>query len=150
MNSEIKLVRVFTTEMEALKQYIEALYRDDEDYDSMVYIEEGVKSLLKNELLATAYFIKRAEERIGYVILTKYHSVEKGGLTVFIDELYVETRYRRQGVGKVILDKVSEVARTMGAKTLWAQAESYNTAAQQFFRSQGFQPNDCLNFERPL
>ena len=116
----------------------------------MVYIEEGVKSLLKNELLATAYFIKRAEERIGYVILTKYHSVEKGGLTVFIDELYVETRYRRQGVGKVILDKVSEVARTMGAKTLWAQAESYNTAAQQFFRSQGFQPNDCLNFERPL
>lgn len=150
MSNEIKLIRVYTNEMEALKQYIEALYRHDEDYDSMVNIEEGVKSLLKNEALATAYFIKGQEEKIGYVILTKYHSVEKGGLTVYIDELYVETRFRRQGVGKNILDKVTEVARSMGAKTLWVQAEAYNTAAQQFFKSQGFQPNNCLNFERPL
>lgn len=150
MSTDLRLVRVYTTEMEALKQYIEALYRHDEDYDSMVNIEEGVKSLLKNEALATAYFIKRQEEKIGYVILTKYHSVEKGGLTVFIDELYVETRFRRQQIGKSILDKVLEIARGMGAKTLWAQAETYNTAAQQFFKSQGFQPNTYLNFERPL
>ncbi len=150
MDNEIKLVKVFATEMETLKQYIEALYRHDEDYDSMVNIEEGVKSLLKNENLAVPYFIKRGEDRIGYVILTKYHSVEKGGLTVYIDELYVETRLRRQGVGRLILAKVLESARNMGAKTLWAQAETYNTAAQEFFLSQGFRPNPYLNFERPL
>ncbi|MBI1860896.1 MAG: GNAT family N-acetyltransferase [Deltaproteobacteria bacterium] len=150
MDNELKLVKVFATEMEALKQYIEELYRHDEDYDSMVNIEEGVKSLLKNEQLATPFFIKSGEERVGYVILTRYHSVEKGGLTVYIDELYVENRMRRKGVGKVILAKVFEVARGMGAKTVWAQAEPYNTAAQQFFRSNGFQPNQYLNFERPL
>ena len=150
MDADIKLVKVFTTEMEALKQYIEELYRHDEDYDSMVNIEEGVKSLLKNEQLATPFFIKTGEERVGYVILTRYHSVEKGGLTVYIDELYVENRMRRRGVGKQILNKVFEQARSMGAKTVWAQAEPYNTAAQQFFRSNGFQPNHYLNFERPL
>ena len=150
MESEIKLVKVFTTEMEALKQYIEALYRHDEDYDSMVFIEEGVKSLLKNENLATPYFIKKDNERIGYVILSKYHSVEKGGLTVYIDELYVESRVRRHGVGKQIMEKVLETARGMGAKTLWAQAEPYNTAAQNFFMALGFKPNTYLNFERPI
>ena len=48
----------------------------------MIHIEGGVKSLLRNESLATLYFIKRGEERIGYVILTRCHSVEKGGLTI--------------------------------------------------------------------
>src|SRR5688572_28169224 len=116
--------------MEALKEYIEALYRHDEDFDAMVNIEEGVKSLLRNENLATAYFIKSNEERIGYVILTKYHSVEKGGLTMYIDELYVEETKRRSGIGRRIMDQILAIATTAGAKTLWAQTETYNDAAQ--------------------
>ena len=95
--ADVRLVRVHSTEMEGLKTYIEALYRHDEDFDSMVNIESGVTSLMRNEVLATPYFIKRSEDRIGYVILTKYPSVEKGGLTIYIDELYVEEEHRRNG-----------------------------------------------------
>jgi len=135
--------------MDTLKEYIEALYRDDEDFEAMVHIEEGVNSLLRNENLAMPYFIKRNDEKIGYVILTLYHSVEKGGLTIYIDELYVEDRFRKQGHGKAIMDQILEVARSKGAKTLWAQTEPYNKAAQAFFVSKGFRINPYLNFERP-
>lgn len=147
---DVRLVRVFSTEIETLKQYVAALYEHDNDYDSMVNIEQGVSSLLRNENLAHPYFILRGPERIGYVILTKYHSVEKGGLTFYIDELYVEPQLRRSGVGKVILKRIEEIARAAGAKTLWAQAEPYNDAACSFFESQGFRRNPYLNFERPL
>ncbi len=148
--SKVKLVKVYAMELDALKEYVEALYRLDEDYESMVNIEEGVKSLLRNEGLATAYFIKRGEERIGYVILTRYHSVEKGGLTMYIDELYVEDKFRRQGIGALILHEILEIARIQGAKTLWAQSEPHNKAAQSFFTAQGFQVSPYINFERPL
>jgi GNAT superfamily N-acetyltransferase len=147
---DVRLVKVFATEIEALKDYIEALYRHDEDFDAMVNIEEGVRSLLRNENLATAYFIKWGEDRVGYVILTRYHSVEKGGLTIYIDELYVEDTWRRHGIGGQIMEQILEIAKTQGAKTLWAQTESFNEAAQKFFTSRGFQPNRYLNFERPL
>lgn len=150
MKEELKLVRVFATELDALKDYIEALYRHDDDFDSMVNIEEGVRSLLRNEDLATAYFIKRGTERVGYVILTRYHSVEKGGLTIYIDELYVEEEKRRDGIGKEIMDQIVVIARNEGAKTLWAQTETYNSGAQTFFKNCGFVPNQYLNFERPL
>ena len=137
--------------MAALKDYIEALYRHDKDFDeAMIHIEGGVKSLLRNDSLATPYFIKRGEERIGYVILTRYHSVEKGGLTIYIDELWVEEQFRRSGVGRDVMAKIVDVARTQGAKTLWAQAEPHNQAAQAFFTSQGFRVNPYINFERPL
>lgn len=150
MEKEVRLIKVVASEMDVLKEYIEALYRHDEDYDSMIHIEEGVKSLLKNENLANSYFIKLSDEKIGYVILTRYHSVEKGGLTMYIDELYVESRMRRRGVGKLIMAEILEIARSNGAKTLWAQTETYNDAAQDFFTSQGFRLNPYLNFERPL
>ena len=148
--SDIRLSRVHATEIDALREYIEALYRHDEDYDSMVNIEEGVKSLIRNEPLATAYFIKKGEDSIGYVILTKYHSVEKGGLTIYIDELYVESRSRRQGVGRKIMEEIVEIARTQGARTLWAQTEPHNVAAIAFFLDQGFQVSHYKNFERPI
>jgi diamine N-acetyltransferase len=150
MKKEIKLVKVFATEIEALKDYVEALYRHEEYVDSLVNIENGVRSLLRNEALATPYFIKAGEDRVGYVILTKYHSVEKGGLTIYIDELYVEEQKRRHGVGKEIMDQILEIAKNQGAKTLWAQTESYNDPAQKFFVSRGFKQNPNLNFERPL
>jgi ribosomal protein S18 acetylase RimI-like enzyme len=150
VDQEIRLHRVYATEIEALKEYVAALYAHDNDYDSMVNIEEGVKSLLRNEHLATPYFIKRGTDRMGYVILTKYHSVEKGGLTYYIDELYVEESKRRSGIGHEIMGKVLEIARADGAKTLWAQVERHNLAAQAFFTTHGFTVDPNINFERAL
>ncbi len=147
---DVKLVRVYASEIQALKEYVEALYRYEEDFDSMVYIEEGVTSLLKNENLATPYFIVRDQERLGYVILTRYHSVEKGGLTIYIDELYVEEKHRKGGIGGAILSEIKEEARNQGAKALWAQIEPFNKDAASFFKHQGFKVNPYVNLEMPL
>lgn len=150
LERDVRLHRVYPTQLETLKNYVIELYRHDEDYDSMVNIEEGLKSLFRNEVLATPYFIKSSEERIGYVILTRYHSVEKGGLTIYIDELFVEEHFRRHGIGRKIMAQILEIAKNEGAKTLWAQTETVSEAAQSFFKSQGFSENPYKNFERPL
>lgn len=150
MNSDIKLIPVSSSETEALKDYIQELYTFDSKSEAMKNIEEGVRSLMKNEALASPFFIKAGSEKVGYVILTKYHSVEKGGLTVFIDELFVEEKARRHGIGKKVMPAIFEVARSWGAKTLWAQTEHYNEAAQAFFRHEGFVRNRNYNYEKPL
>lgn len=146
----IELVKVNPQESELLKDYIEALYRFEGDFEAIVNIEDGLKSLFKNEVLATPYFIKQGVEKIGYVILTRYHSVEKGGLTIYIDELYVEERFRRRGAGKTILDEVVKIAKSEKAKAIWANTERNNPGAQQFFKNAGFRQNQYLNFERAV
>lgn len=147
---EVRLLRVYASEIEALKSYVAALYEHDEDFEAMKFIEEGVTSLLRNPELATAYFIDVAGTRVGYVILTRYHSVERGGLTIYIDELFVEPASRRQGIGRHILNRIVEIAKNAGARGLSAQAETWNTAAQEFFLKEGFQLNPFRNFERTL
>lgn len=148
--SDVKLVRVYASEMQALKEYVEALYQQAEDFDSCVYIDEGVNSLLKNEALAIPYFIVQAQAKVGYVILTRYHSVEKGGLTIYIDELFVEEKCRRGGIGGKILDEITTIAREQGAKALWAQVEPFNKEGESFFKHHGFQVNPYINLELPL
>lgn len=150
VNAEIRLVKVHGGETNALKEYVAALFSQAEDYDAMVNIEEGVTSLLRNESLATAYFICRDNAKIGYVILTRYHSVEKGGLTLFVDEFYIEEHYRRQGIGHAIMEKIIEIARLEGAKALWAHTERANLAGQAFFTQHGFVVDPYINFERRL
>jgi GNAT superfamily N-acetyltransferase len=147
---DVRLLRVYASEIEALKSYVAALYEHDEDFEAMKYIEEGVTSLLRNPELATAYFIDVAGTRVGYVILTRYHSVERGGLTIYIDELFVEPDKRRQGIGRHILSRIVEIAKASGARGLSAQAETWNTAAQEFFLKQGFSLNPYRHFERML
>ena len=150
MSEEITLIPARASQLDVLKEYIAALYEHDEDYDAMVNIEEGVTSLMRNEALASAFFVREGEKRIGYVILTRYHSVEKGGLTIYIDELYVEPKHRRKGIGSTIMKHIREIAENEGAKTLWVQTEPHNEAAQAFFLAEGFQPNRYKNFERPI
>ena len=150
LQAPIELIKVSLQESELLKDYIEALYRFEEDYEARVNIEEGLKSLFKNEALATPYFIKQGPEKIGYLILTRYHSVEKGGLTIYIDELYVEERFRRRGVGKTILDQVVSIGQREKAKALWANTEHNNEGSQRFFKNAGFRQNRYLNFERAI
>lgn len=150
VENEVRLVRVYALELDQLMCYVEALYEHDDHHDSMVNIKEGVESLMRNEPLANAYFIKRKEEKIGYVLLTRYHSVKKGGLTLYIDELYVEPQHRRKGIGKTILDEILEIARSERVKTVWAQTELFNEGAQAFFRKGGFREVPSKFFERPV
>lgn len=150
LDQDLHLVRVYATEEEELSRYVEALYQHDDQVDSLVNIREGVKSLLRNDALATPFFIRDGDKKIGYVILTRYHSVKKGGLTIFIDELFVEPEHRRKGAGKKIMKDIFEIARVEKAKTLWATTESFNEAAQQFFLNQGFRPDASKAFERPV
>ncbi len=150
MKQEIKLVRVDSSETATLKEYVQKLYTFDSKSGATKNIEAGVSSLMTNESLATPFFIQLNGERVGYVILTKYHSVKKGGLTIFIDELFVEEKARRHGIGKKVMPEIIEIAKDWGAKTIWAQTEHYHDAAQAFFRHEGFVRNPNYNYEKPL
>ncbi len=148
--NKVELWRVYPAEQQALKEYVEALYEHDDQRDSLINISEGVESLLRNEALATPYFIGQGSERVGYVILTRYHSVKRGGLTIFIDELFVEPKRRRGGIGRQIMKAIIQIAQQEKAKAMWAQTEPFNEAAQAFFLGQGFRPDGQKSFERPV
>jgi len=148
--ADIRLLRVYASELNTLKEYVAALLTHTGDFDSMVNIEAGVNSLLKNENLSIAYFITKDGKRIGFVILSRLHNVKRGGLTIVIDEFFVEEEYRRQGIASIIMNKIQDIALIEGAKSLLVSLERTNLPAQAFATYEGFVVDPSVVFVRPL
>ena len=63
-----------------------------------------------------------------------FYDTPYAGLT----ELYVEPAFRRQGVGRALIDTVERLAREAGAKHLVLLTDFDNIAAQSLYREMGF------------
>lgn len=85
-----------------------------------------------------AWIICDGEKPIGYVVLTLGFSFEYGGRDGFLDELYVDEKYRGRGIGRRTMEFVEERAREMGVKALHLEATQGNDAAIELYRRAGY------------
>ena len=59
-----------------------------------------------------------------------------------LTELYVEPAFRRQGVGRALIDTVERLAREADAKNLVLLTDFDNSAARSLYREMGFVNHD--------
>ncbi len=71
-------------------------------------------------------------------------SVEKGGISLWIEELYVAPEKRRRGVARALLDFVIAEARLNGLRAVELHVVPSQAAALALYRSIGFAPSDRL------
>lgn len=75
---------------------------------------------------------------VGYIVLTFGFSFEYHGRDAFIDELYVEPQYRRQGIGRRAMQFVAESAREFGVNAIHLEVDKGNDAAEELYRRVGY------------
>ncbi len=65
---------------------------------------------------------------------------------VFLQDLFVETEYRAQGIARALAARVAALARELGSPIVELTVHADNPA-QQFYVGAGFQPlPQCLTF----
>ena len=70
---------------------------------------------------------------VGYCIV--YHVLDEGEIA----RVAVDSSCRRQGVGRKILDQVSDICAEKGVTRLLLDVRESNVAARTFYQSYGFQ-----------
>jgi ribosomal protein S18 acetylase RimI-like enzyme len=88
--------------------------------------------------LGKAWVICEGEQAIGYVVLTFGFSFEYGGRDAFLDELYVDAKYRGRGIGRQTMEFVEAEAREMGVNAVHLEATHGNEAAIELYRRVGY------------
>jgi ribosomal protein S18 acetylase RimI-like enzyme len=78
------------------------------------------------------------EKLAGYVILTLGFSFEYRGREAFIDELYLDERFRGRGIGRGTMEFVEEEARKLSVNAIHLEATPENAAAVALYRRVGF------------
>jgi ribosomal protein S18 acetylase RimI-like enzyme len=78
----------------------------------------------------------------GYGILTFGYSLELGGRDALLDELYLRSAFRGQGLGTRTLDFLEQVCRDAGIRVLSLVVDHHNPKARSLYERVGFrQPN---------
>jgi diamine N-acetyltransferase len=81
-------------------------------------------------------------ELAGYVILTLGYSFEYHGREAFVDELFVEEKFRRAGVGRQAMEFVEARARELGVNAIHLEVDRGNDPALGLYRRTGYVDHD--------
>jgi GNAT superfamily N-acetyltransferase len=80
----------------------------------------------------------RDAEPAGVVYVSLTWSVEHGGQSAWLEELYVLPHWRDQGVGTALLNSAIEEARLRGCAALDLEVESAHSRAENLYARHGF------------
>jgi len=80
----------------------------------------------------------RDAEAAGVAYVSFTWSLEHGGNSAWLEELYVLPEWRDQGVGTILLNSVLEEARLRGCAALDLEVESAHARAEHLYARHGF------------
>lgn len=75
---------------------------------------------------------------VGYGVATFGFDMEFGGRDAFITEVFVHSSFRRRGVGRALLDALTNRLRADGAGAVHLVVRHENTQARALYEAQGF------------
>jgi len=100
-------------------------------------LEKMLQDALQDTPLLTGYGFEVDGALAGYGMVTRSYSTERGGICVWIEDIYIKPDYRGQGIGSEFLRFVER--ENPGAVRLRLEAEPENEQAMHVYRKSGFQ-----------
>ncbi len=102
--------------------------------------------LMVSDNYISGYILTQDDKNVGYALTSKYYSHEAGGLTLFVEELFILKPYRSQGLGKEFF-KYLTVNSDSNIVRLRLEVESKNKRAIDLYGRQGF---DVLDYKQMI
>jgi ribosomal protein S18 acetylase RimI-like enzyme len=99
---------------------------------------------------AWLWMAERRDRTVGVLLANELASVEHGGLSLWIEELYVPPEARRTGVARALLARVFERARERGLRAVDLEVVPSQAAALALYRALGFEAVHRSRWSRPL
>ena len=85
-----------------------------------------------------AWLVYAGGELAGYIILTLGYSFEYRGQDAFIDELYIEEKYRGRGLGRRTMEFVEQRARELEVNAVHLEVDRENEPGLALYRRCGY------------
>jgi GNAT superfamily N-acetyltransferase len=128
-----------TADLEPVFILMRHMQQDDpwsEQFDETT-VRSNLAELLRNPHFGLIFLARDKQIVVGYLVLCFDYSLEYRGKGAWIDELFVETSYRGQGIGTQFLDLAERAAREHSAQALHLEVNHGNPAIE-LYRRRGF------------
>jgi diamine N-acetyltransferase len=133
---DVTLVGATQRDLPRLLEWMRELRRVDpmetEQLVPLAIARSAMERLIADPSVGQAWLIQADARAIGYVVLVFSFSIEFGGRTAFIDELFIEEAFRGKGIGRRTIEIVEESARRMEIRNLLLEVSASNPATRLY------------------
>ena len=90
------------------------------------------------------------EKVVGALTAYTLHQYYSKSPLVYIYDLAVQTKFQRQGIGKMLIAEIKTHAKEIGIEEIFVQADEEDAHAIEFYRSTGGTAEKVVHFNYPL
>ena len=105
-------------------------------------LEQAVDGMLEDPRRGAFLVAREGEEVVGVACLAFIWTLEHGGLSLWLDELYVLPARRGQGIGRALVHATLEEGRRRGCKAVDLEVEASHARVEALYRREGFTPHE--------
>lgn len=152
IKQNIELVPANKADIPILVEFLRELFSIEKDFQPDTQRQAAaIELILDNPRQATIYVITFNGEATGMLAIHFSISTAEGGWVGTLQDFYIKPQFRRQGVGKRVVEELTAIAATRGLKRLTLLADKDNTPALQFYNACGFKEMNLTAFiKRPV
>lgn len=103
------------------------------------HFEQGFDEMMRSDVYVQGYMLVCDGNNVGYCVTMKTYSVEAGGITIWIDELFVLEGYRSKGLGRELFKYIEENG-DKKLRRIRLEVELENGRAISLYKKMGFEP----------
>lgn len=100
---------------------------------------QGFDEMMRSDVYVQGYMLVCDGNNVGYCVTMKTYSVEAGGITIWIDELFVLEEYRSKGLGRELFKYIEENG-DKKLRRIRLEVELENGRAISLYKKMGFEP----------
>lgn len=117
------------SDVEALVELMLAFYAESNFPLDRAWSSGAFHDLLRQPELGMVWLATHDERPLGHVVLSVRYTMEYGGLSGIIDDLYVVPTARRRGIGAALLNALRTECRSRGCRSIQVEVGADNTSA---------------------
>lgn len=106
------------------------------------WARSSLLALLTRPELGGTWLARSGGDAIGHVVLAVRHAMEHGGLSGYVDDLFVRPAWRRYGIGRTLLDELFHDCRARGCRAVQVEVGAGNAPALGLYAALGLRPHE--------
>jgi len=139
---DFRLVEATERDVPLILSLIHALAEYEQLTHAVVATEDSLRESLFGKRAAETIIGYAGDEPAGFAMFFQTFSTFKGVPGMYLEDLYVVPKFRRHGLGKLLLQRLAQIALARGYGRIEWSVLDWNEPAIGFYKSLGAAPMD--------
>ena len=113
-------------------------------------LQRATQRLIEDHALGRILTARLEGELVGVAVISFLWTLEHGGPTAWLDEVYVEPSRRGAGIGRKLVEAAMQVTRDSGCIALDLEVDAGHEAAERLYERMGFRRHQRVRWVRML